>query len=172
MEDPTIDLPRDKSGSYLHLKLKRFASQKDLTMPYAKKTWKTTPHDAEVDSSPSSRSSCRQCHQPIKKGDLRMRLWLQCHKGCKNSAYFHGRECTWKYPEMAKIVSTKEIIGFDKLPTTDQEYCSRELQKLQEQRRSAGKLESSTKRSLKTNREDTSDSMANHRSKRKRTEFP
>lgn len=89
MKDPSIELPRDETGSYLHLKLKRFESIEVLSMAYAKKTWTKIPRDAEIDVAPSSRSSCRQCHLPIEKGVLRIRLWLQCHKGCKNSAYFH-----------------------------------------------------------------------------------
>ena len=48
-QDPSVELSRDETGRYLHLKLKRFASIKELNMSYAKKTWKQTPHDAEVD---------------------------------------------------------------------------------------------------------------------------
>ena len=115
--DPSVELPRDTTGSYLHLKLKRFKSIDDLTMNYAKKTWRDTPHDAEVEKECSaSRSSCKQCHKTITKGDTRFRLWLQCHKGCKNSAYFH-KECIFQYPETQKLTSTDEFVGYDKLPT-------------------------------------------------------
>ena len=121
--DPTMELPRDGTGSYLHLKLKRFLHQEDrITMAYAHKTWKAHPHDAEIELSTSSTSTCRFCHVRIHKGELRARLWLQCHKGCKNSAYFHaGRgeqetDCIWKYPETAKLESIEEFVGFDRLP--------------------------------------------------------
>jgi hypothetical protein len=120
-EDPTTQLPRDESGSYLHLKLKRFSSIEDLIMPYAVKTWRSIPHDAEVDMSPSNRSTCRQCHSKINKGELRMRLWLQCHKGCKMSAYFHGQGCFWQYPETIKLGSVEELVGFEKLTAKEQQ---------------------------------------------------
>ena len=118
--DPSIALPRDETGSYLHLKLKRFKSIDDLTMNYAKKTWRDTPHDAEVENECStSRSSCKQCHKTIEKGNTRFRLWLQCHKGCKISAYFH-KECIFQYPETQKLTSPDEFVGYDKLPTNVQ----------------------------------------------------
>lgn len=110
-DDPSLLLPRDETGRYLHLKLKRFASIDDLTMPFAIKTWNETPHDAEVGISSSARSKCRDCHEVIKKGELRFRLWLQCHKGCKSSAYFH-ESCFYKYPESKKLESVEEIMGF------------------------------------------------------------
>jgi hypothetical protein len=113
-------LPRDPTGRYLHLKLKRYASKDDLTMPYAIKTWKETPHDAEVDVSPSRRSKCRQCHSTIEKGDLRLRLFLQCHKGCKQSAFFHGSKCAWEYPETRKLESIDEFVGWGELPAKAQ----------------------------------------------------
>lgn len=119
-DDPTTQLPRDKSGSYLHLKLKRFSSMDNLTMPYAVKSWRSIPHDAEVDMSPSNRSTCRQCHSTINKGELRVRLWLQCHKGCKMSAYFHGQGCVWQYPETIKLGSVEELVGFEKLRDKEQ----------------------------------------------------
>mmetsp|Transcript_68386 Transcript_68386/g.103123 ORF Transcript_68386/g.103123 Transcript_68386/m.103123 type:complete len:171 (-) Transcript_68386:32-544(-) len=119
MEDPSKELPRDPTGSYLHLKLKRYGRMKDLPMKYAISTWKKYPQDAEVDISPASRSSCRQCHSRIEKGNVRMRLFLQCHKGCKNIAYFH-EECFWKYPETKKLESIKEIYNVDKLPKESQ----------------------------------------------------
>ena len=113
--DPKKELPRDGTGSYLHLKLKRYKTVDDLSMPYARRTWRDTPHDAEVDESPSSRSSCRQCHGRIEKGAVRFRLWLQCHKGCKNSAYFHDG-CIFDYPETKKLGSHEEFVGWDRLP--------------------------------------------------------
>ena len=117
---PDHILPRDPTGSYLQLKLKRFASKDDLTMPYAIKTWNETPHDAEVDISVSRRSTCRQCHGTIDKGVLRLRLFLQCHKGCKNSAYFHGSQCGWEYPETRKLESIDEFVGWGELPAKAQ----------------------------------------------------
>lgn len=123
-DNPHKEIPRDVTGSYLHLKLKRFASIDDLTMQYAKKTWRDAPHDAEADVSPSGRSSCRHCHSKIQKGDLRMRLWLQCHKGCKNSAYFHGNECFWQYPETTKLQKLDEIVGLSMLPKDQQSKVS------------------------------------------------
>mmetsp|Transcript_15671 Transcript_15671/g.40201 ORF Transcript_15671/g.40201 Transcript_15671/m.40201 type:complete len:162 (+) Transcript_15671:81-566(+) len=113
--DPHQPLPRDSTGSYLHLKLKRFASPSELRTSYARQTWRRTPHDAEADVAPSARSKCRQCHGVIEKGDLRVRLWLQCHEGCKNSAYFHGA-CFGEYPEAGKVESAGEIVGMEQLP--------------------------------------------------------
>lgn len=118
--DPSKLLPRDETGSYLHLKLKRFPSIDDLKIPYAIKTWKAIPHDAEVDTSPSNRSLCRQCHSKINKGDLRMRLWLQCHKGCKIGAFLHGEKCFCKYPETIKLEGVEELVGLDKLSEKQQ----------------------------------------------------
>ncbi len=128
--EPSEELPRDETGSYLHLKLKRFRSIDDLTMPYAKKTWADHPHDAEIDYAPSSRSKCRHCHSMIQKGELRVRLWMQCHKGCKNSAYFHGKDCIWKYPEIAKIKETKEFVGLESLREMEQNHVADTLEKL------------------------------------------
>ena len=122
MQDPSVLLPRDTTGSYLHLKLKRFPSVEALTMPYAKKTWREHPDDVEVEYASTGRSICRQCHQPIAKDDLRVRLWLQCHKGCKQSAYFHGKDCLWKYPETKKIEKLSEFAGLSKLKKADQGY--------------------------------------------------
>jgi hypothetical protein len=136
-DDPTIELPRDDTGSYLHLKLKRFVHHQDrITMPYAHKTWKDHPHDAEIELSTSSTSTCRYCHVRINKGELRARLWLQCHKGCKNSAYFHagggGQEtdCIWKYPETAKLESIEEFVGLDRLPLEYQQLMKDQFEKL------------------------------------------
>lgn len=121
MEDPTRELPRDMTGSYLHLKLKRFSNINDLSMKYAKTTWQKIPHHAEIDIASTNRSSCRHCHKTITKNQVRVRLWLQCHKGCKNSAYFHFKECFWSYPETSKLDTVDEIIGWDKLPTNHQQ---------------------------------------------------
>ena len=117
MDPRRQELPRDGTGRYLHLRLKRFGSVNELQMKYAKETWRKHPHDAEVDVSANSRSSCRWCKEKIDKGDLRMRLWLQCHKGCKNSAYFHER-CFWDYPETTKLVDggLEELHGWKTLP--------------------------------------------------------
>ena len=124
--DPSRELPRDPTGSYLHLKLKRFPSIQELSMNYAKTTWKKFPYDAQVDIAPTSRSSCRQCHQPIEKGEIRMRLMLQCHKGCKNSAYFHfgNDDCFWKYPETSKLKQIDEINGLQDLSKSNQNLVS------------------------------------------------
>lgn len=118
--NPSLLLPRDETGRYLHLKLKRFSSVGDLSMPHAITTWKKIPHDAEVDISPSARSSCRHCKDVIKKGDLRFRLWLQCHKGCKISAYFHS-SCFYMYPETPKLENVESIAGFGDLETSTQD---------------------------------------------------
>ena len=118
--NPSALLPRDDTGSYLHLKLKRFASKDELTMSYAVTTWNKTPHHAEIDMSPSNRSKCRGCHSTIPKGSLRLRLFLQCHKGCKQSAYFHGSTCGWEYPETVKLESMDELVGWERLPANEQ----------------------------------------------------
>jgi hypothetical protein len=118
--DPHQPLPRDESGSLLHLKLKRFTDISDLTMPFAKKTWKQIPQDASVSMATTGRSFCRQCHKNIEKGSLRFQLWLQCHKGCKNSAYFHS-DCVWEYPETSKIISVDEFKGIDDLPKSEKD---------------------------------------------------
>lgn len=115
LPDPSKALPRDPTGSYLHLKLKRFVTIQDLTMPYAKKTWQQFPYDVAVSVAPNARSSCRQCHGKIDKDELRYQLMLQCHKGCKNSAYFHA-DCIWKYPETKRIFDIDEFAGFGDLP--------------------------------------------------------
>lgn len=130
LNDPSQELPRDETGSFLHLKLKRFPSVDALKMAYAKKTWAQNPQDAEIDIATSNRSKCRQCHKVILRGDLRARLWLQCHKGCKNSAYFHGKVCIWEYPETKKLHTTEEFLGFQKLDDHDKKYIEDELFKL------------------------------------------
>jgi hypothetical protein len=134
---PSEELIRDTTGSYLHLKLKRYPLVTDLTMSYAKKTWAEHPHDAEIDISSSARSKCRHCHSMIGKGALRARLWLQCHKGCKNSAYFHGTDCIWNYPETAKIESIKEFVGLEELPEAYQKQMHDQFEKLNAVRTSA-----------------------------------
>lgn len=128
--DPSTELPRDETGSYLHLKLKRFPSINDVTMPFAIKTWTEHPQDAEIDYASSSRSKCRHCHSMIHKGELRVRLWLQCHKGCKNSAYFHGGNCIWHYPETSKIKQVSEFIGLDDLTDEEKKYVADSLGEL------------------------------------------
>jgi hypothetical protein len=113
-------LSRDESGRYLHLKLKRFPSMQDLTTPSARRTWQENPHDGSVGLAPNSRSACRWCHGKIRKGCLRYQLFLQCHKGCKNSAYFH-EDCIWHYPETVKMQSVGEFNGLDTLPEAEKE---------------------------------------------------
>jgi len=130
MDDPSKKLPRDETGSYLHLKLKRFPSVEALSMSHAKKTWAQYPQDADIDVAPSNRSKCRQCHQVIEKGNLRARLWLQCHRGCKISAYFHGKNCVWKYPETSKINKLDDFDGIQKLSKSDKQYLEAEFAKL------------------------------------------
>ena len=131
-EDPSIELPRDPTGSYLHLKLKRFGSIQDLSMNYAIQTWKNIPHDAAVDFAPSTRSKCKQCHHVIPKGELRAQLFLQCHKGCKNSAYFHGTECVWKYPETSKLQNVNEFRGWEDLPMKEKNYMQEQIRNMRE----------------------------------------
>jgi len=99
-------------------------------MAYAKQSWRDHPHDAEVEVSTTATSKCRYCHRKIDKGELRVRLWLQCHKGCKNSAYFHGNDCIWKYPETTKLESAKELVGIDSLPDEQQKYIHDQLERL------------------------------------------
>ena len=138
-DDPSIVLPRDTSGSYLHLKLKRYKSINDLSMNYAKQTWKNIPHNAEVEEScPSSRSKCRLCHTTIEKGNTRFRLWLQCHKGCKISAYFH-KNCIYNYPETNKLNSVTEFIGYDKLSTKLQDEIEHEFSQMKKKSQGAKK---------------------------------
>jgi hypothetical protein len=127
IEDPSKVLPRDLSGSYLHLKLKRYAKMEDLTMNYAKTTWKTFPQDAQADLSPTSQSSCRQCHDTIDKGDVRLRLYLQCHKGCKTAAFFH-ESCFWNYPETKKLERVEEIVGLEDLPDKNRKQVLQHFQ--------------------------------------------
>ena len=129
--DPRISLPRDETGSYHHLKLKRFPSIKELTMPFAKKSWSQHPEDASVDIAHNARSKCRQCHTTIPKSkSLRFRLWLQCHKGCKNSAYFHPM-CFWEYPETSKLKDVSEIIGLDNLNQEQQNQVKESFEQFQ-----------------------------------------
>jgi hypothetical protein len=128
LADPGKALPRDPTGSYLHLKLKRFTSIKDLTMPYAKKTWQQFPHDASVAMAPNGRALCRQCHAKIEQGTLRYQLLLQCHKGCKNSAFFHA-DCLWQYPETKKIDKVEEFDGLDRLPPNEKESTLKRFEK-------------------------------------------
>lgn len=163
--DPSNALPRDDTGSYLHLKLKRFPSIKELSMPYAKKTWVEHPQDADVDMAPSNRSKCRQCHSIIQKGDLRVRLWLQCHKGCKNSAYFHGKDCLWRYPETRKLESVNEFSGINMLPKEQQKYIEDEFKKRLPDDKNAGY---SSKRTKQEEGNHTSESVnkSNKRSKK------
>jgi len=114
-DDPRrTPLPRDETGRYLHLKLKRFSSVEELSLKYAKTTWKTYPYNASVDIAPTSRSKCRSCRQTIHKGQLRYQLLLQCHHGCKNSAYFHSK-CCYEYPETSKLTSIQELHGLQSL---------------------------------------------------------
>uniref|UniRef100_A0A7S1UZF2 PARP-type domain-containing protein n=1 Tax=Grammatophora oceanica TaxID=210454 RepID=A0A7S1UZF2_9STRA len=147
--DPSTLLPRDATGRYLHLKLKRFPSVKDLSMPFAKKTWKEIPHHAEAEVSPSKRSKCRWCHETIQKGDLRMRLWLQCHKGCKMSAYFHGDSCIWEYPETAKLEKVDEIVGWKKLPEKQRKVIKEKFEEMRELSISSPDLESKASKASK-----------------------
>jgi hypothetical protein len=145
MEDPSKELPRDPTGSYLHLKLKRYPSIDDLSMKFAISTWKRCPQDAQVDMSPTSRSSCRQCHEQIEKDDIRMRLFLQCHKGCKNSAYFH-QECFWKYPETTKLEKIEEIADLENLPEESQAIVRDKFQEFRKQEETALKHNSDNKK--------------------------
>jgi hypothetical protein len=115
LSDPANILPRDSTGSYLHLKLKRFANFCELSTTSARKTWHDNPHDAAVSLAANGRASCRQCHGKIDKQELRYQLLLQCHKGCKNSAFFHS-DCIWKYPETKKITEITEFFGLEHLP--------------------------------------------------------
>jgi hypothetical protein len=158
MDDPTTKLPRDPTGSYLHLKLKRYPSINDLTMNYAKQTWREVPHDAEVDVSPSSKSSCRQCHKKIHKGQTRFRLWLQCDKGCKISAYFHhSSSCIWKYPETAKLESLEEILGFQQLPKKRREEVEKDFHFHQMKEKNPKKKETDHESPRKKKREAAKD---------------
>jgi hypothetical protein len=134
--DPRTQLPRDETGCYLHLKLKRFSSIDDLSMEYAKTTWKKIPYDAAVGMATTGRSSCRLCHDLILKGHLRYQLLLQCHKGCKNSAYFHP-ECFFQYPETTKLTSVAELHRLGSLKETEKNIVMKSFEDflLQDQRR-------------------------------------
>jgi hypothetical protein len=40
------------------------------------------------------------------------------------SAYFHGDDCVWNYPETSKIYCLEELAGFNDLPLNLQEKVS------------------------------------------------
>lgn len=91
-----------------HMVLKRLGPKDDLT-PGALRNRKSLPHDAVAGYAPTSRARCRQCAKSISKGDLRVVLMLQCHKGYKMPSPVHARPCLRKHREAIRLASRSEV---------------------------------------------------------------
>lgn len=120
MFDPTVCLPRPAKGEFndmMHLFVKRFADDDPRLKPGAKKR---VPHDATVDYTPRSGSSCKSCRKSIETGSLRVGLMMQCHRGYKCCAYVHGEgDCFWKHRDAPRFFALKEFLGHESLTAAD-----------------------------------------------------
>lgn len=92
-----------------HMVLKRLGP-KDALTPGARRNRKALPYDALAGYAPTGRARCRQCAGLISKGDLRVVLMLQCHKGYKMPSPVHARACLPKHREAARLASRSEIL--------------------------------------------------------------
>eukprot|EP00980_Cylindrotheca_fusiformis_P004563 scaffold975_cov90-Cylindrotheca_fusiformis.AAC.6 len=91
-----------------HLFLKRFPDDSPSLTPGAKKDRMKHPHIVVAELDPTGRAKCKLCGDKIPKSDVRMVLFLECHKGYRNACTLHA-SCFWKHPERTKIDSAKEI---------------------------------------------------------------
>ena len=113
--------PPDSSGSDLlamsskrgfndmsHLCIKRFADDDPSLRPGALRARAKLPWDALAEMDPSGRSRCKLCGLGIPKGQLRLVLLMQCHKGYKTPCTLHF-DCFWRHAETSKLESAEEI---------------------------------------------------------------
>jgi hypothetical protein len=92
-----------------HLFLKRFADNDPKLTDGANRNRTKNPHVAVVELDPSGRAKCKLCATVIPKGDVRVTLMLECHKGYRFPATLH-ETCFYKHPETTKLTSMKEIL--------------------------------------------------------------
>lgn len=91
-----------------HLCLKRFADGDPALQPGAVRARAKLPWDALAERDPSGRAVCKHCESKIAKGQTRLVLLLQCHKGYKVPCTLHFG-CFWHHPETRKLESCEEI---------------------------------------------------------------
>ena len=91
-----------------HLCLKRFADGDPALHPGAARARATLAGDALAERDPSGRAACKHCGSKITKGQTRLVLLLQCHKGYKVPCTLHFG-CFWNHPETHKLESHEEI---------------------------------------------------------------
>ena len=93
-----------------HLVLKRFARSDPELRPGARRTHDQFPFDVKAEKAATGRSVCHVCRESVAKGELRMRMMLQCHKGYKNACFVHA-ECFMKHPQSRKVQLREIVFG-------------------------------------------------------------
>ena len=91
-----------------HLLLKRFADDDPTLTAGARRDRIKHPNVAVAELDPSGRATCKMCGDRIPKGDVRLCLWLECHKGYRNLCTMH-KTCFWQHPETKKLGRVEEI---------------------------------------------------------------
>jgi hypothetical protein len=85
-----------------HLSIKRFQDDDPSLTAGAKRNRALTPYVAVAEKDPSGRSKCKLCGSLIPKGELRLGLMVECHKGYRVLCTLH-ETCFWKHPETPKL---------------------------------------------------------------------
>ncbi|KAJ1496428.1 hypothetical protein T484DRAFT_1740406 [Baffinella frigidus] len=93
-----------------HLQLKRFADSDPTLPPGARRDRANRPGDVVAELDPSGRATCRHCGTRLEKGEVRLVLNLQCHKGYKVGCPLHVDGCFPAYNdgEAGKLESLNE----------------------------------------------------------------
>jgi hypothetical protein len=85
-----------------HLSIKRFQDDDPSLTAGAKRNRAQTPYVAVAEKDPSGRSKCKHCGSLIPKGELRLGLMMECHKGYRVLCTLH-ESCFWDHPETKKL---------------------------------------------------------------------
>ena len=91
-----------------HLSVKRFKDDDPTLTAGAKRDRAKRPYVACAEVDPSGRAKCKLCGERIPKGQIRLGLMLECHKGYRNLCTLH-ETCFWEHPETIKLSSAQEI---------------------------------------------------------------
>mmetsp|Transcript_22538 Transcript_22538/g.39951 ORF Transcript_22538/g.39951 Transcript_22538/m.39951 type:complete len:189 (-) Transcript_22538:17-583(-) len=91
-----------------HLCIKRFKDDDPTLTAGAKRDRALRPYVAVAEMDPSGRAKCKSCGEKLQRGNLRLGLMMECHKGYRNLCTLHP-ECFWKHPETQKLDVVDEI---------------------------------------------------------------
>lgn len=112
-----------------HLSIKRFAGDDPSLTAGAKRDRASRPYVACAEMDPSGRATCKLCGERISKGEIRLSLMLECHKGYRNLCTLH-QDCFWRHSETKKLTSADEIFMHKSVVAKDSDAIKKRFDKI------------------------------------------